>query len=131
MIPKETNSLSIGRALYNGLTGVPHFLVDISFVRHQVFFDDIYFDGLPELPAKLKALEETRKGSVLLDGGPRMKIWLEATLRGGLKIRFLTEQQFFPGSCALEGEFEIEGERTEELIRSFQRLISDGDPVVI
>lgn len=133
MTTTDTSSLSIRRAFYEDVTEVPHFPIEISFAGHQVSFEDIYFDGLAELPAKLQALEATRKGNVVLDGGSRVRISLEPTSTGALVVRFRTEQNepSFPGRCILEGKLSVEGERVGELMHSLRRLISDGVPLLI
>jgi hypothetical protein len=129
----ESRSITIKREIYEDVTDTPHFPIKVSFAGHEISFDDIYFDRLREIPAALRALEATRKGKVVLDGGFRVKICLEALSTGGISVSFRTEQSegFFPGRCVLEGSIGIDGERVAEVIRSLERLFSDGIPVII
>jgi hypothetical protein len=129
----ETKSISIKRARYQDVTDTPHFPIELSFAGHEISFEDIYFERLHEIPEALRALEATRKGKVVLDGGFRVKISLEATSTGAITVSFRTEQcePLFPGRCVLEGSIGIEGERVTETIRSLERLFSDGLPAII
>jgi hypothetical protein len=129
----ETKSILIKRARYEDVSDTPHFPIELSFAGHEISFEDIYFERLHEIPEALRTLEATRKGKVVLDGGFRVKISLEATSTGAITVSFRTEQckPFFPGRCVLEGAIGIGGERVREVIRSLERLFSDGVPVII
>ena len=129
----DRRSISIHRARYEDVTDIPHFPVELSFVGHEVSFEDVYFDRLQEIPEALQKLEATRSGKVVLDGGFRVRICLEATSTGGMTVSFRTVQSegFFPGRCVLEGSIGIDGERVAEVIRSLERLFSAGVPAII
>ena len=111
----------------------PYFPVELSYVGHQVQFEDMHFDQTDVFLNSLRVLESTRKGEVLLDGGLRMKLWFRATPRGGLVISFCAEQfePLFPGRCVLEGSFSLDGEFVYELVHSFEKLFLDGNPFTL
>ena len=111
----------------------PYFPVELSYVGHQVQFEDIHFDQPDEFLKNLRLLESTRKGEVLLDGGLRIKVWFRATPRGGVVISFYAEQfePLFPGRCLLEVSFSIDGEFVHEPVHSFEKLFLDGTPVAV
>jgi|GEM_PF-2875471 len=133
MAKMNKNSLTIKRAYFEDVTKVPHFPIELRYEGYNVSFEDIYFDNLDALPMKFRELEKTRKGEVLLDGGFCVKILFKATRMGGVAISFTTEQfePIFPGRCIIEGRFSVDGEMVKTLVDSFDKLFSDGTPVVI
>jgi hypothetical protein len=130
---KTDKSLTIRRDIYEDVTSIPHFPIEIQYVGHHVSFEDIYFDRPELFLEELRTLEEKRKGEVLLDGGLRIRIWFKATPRGGVSVSFRSEEfePIFPGNCILKGSFSIDGECVKQLVNSFKKLFSDGTPVTI
>jgi hypothetical protein len=132
-IANTEKSLTIRRNFYEGVTGVPHFPVEIHYVGHHVVVEDIYFDKPEQFIKELQALEVSREGEILLDGGMRLKISFKANSHGGIVVSFHSEEfePSFPGQCILDGYFLVEGEYVGQLVSSFEKLFSDGTSVFV
>ncbi len=121
------------RAIDTANTDMPHFPIDISYAGINVSFEDIYFDHIQTFLSKLKEIEHTRKGQIVLDGGLRIKLIFKATPQGGIEISFHLVQfePLFPGHLSIDGKFDIEGEYVGQLVHSFDRLINAGEELYI
>lgn len=131
MKQKTSNSLTIRSEVYEGVTDIPHFPIEIFYEDCHLEFEDIYFDDLGELPEQLKFLAESRKGEVNLDGGHRCRFTLSCNAHGGLLVSFRAEPIPFPGQLILKGTYTVDGEYTEEIIARFIKLISEGNTLNI
>lgn len=123
-----TNQLIIKRGYWPDVTEMPHFIVSLVYEGCTMTHDDLYFDDIDNVVAKLEALERKRKGKVLVDGGETFIISVEATSTGGINLKFKTTsaEPIFPGKLSLEGYFEVDGEYASNNIRSLIKLFQDG-----
>ncbi len=127
-----SKSLHIKREFWPDVTDRPHFVVSINYEGCFLKLDDIYFDNELVLVSDLQQLEETRSGQVILDGGFRFSLLMEATPTGGLSLRVKASSDItFPGRLDLEGYFQIAGEYTAGTVNSLIGLLMNGDEFVI
>ena len=126
------NTLRIKCKYEPDVTETPHFVVGLHYERLVYECDDIYFDNLSGIVPELRELERTRKGQVILHGGFRFQMLVQALPSGGIDLNFKTESDAtFPGKCIIEGSFSIDGERTAPIIVALTRLFDDCDEFVI
>lgn len=122
----KTNCLIMIRETYEGVTTIPHFPTQIDYEGCHVEFEDLYFDNLDTLNERLVQLENTRRGTVVLDGGSRFGLTIAAENRGGIAISFRAHPVSFPGTLILEGRFVIDGEHAAQSLKAFRDLIVTG-----
>ena len=126
------NTLHIKSEYWPDVTETPHFIVNLHYERLVYGCDDIYFDNLSGIVPELLELERTRKGQVILHGGFRFQMIVQATPSGGIDLNFRTESDAtFPGKCVIEGSFSVDGEHTATIIGALTRLFDDCDEFVI
>ena len=128
----DVRTLHISRESWPELTTRPHFVVDLDYAGCRIDWDDIYWDAQEQLPARLRALREARRGKVVLDGGFRFALTVEMRATGGVLLKFRTESGMeFPGKRVLEGFFEVDGEYTDAVLSGLLALLEKGHSFTI
>lgn len=133
MGPDSDNFLKIKRKVYEGVTETPHFPMQISYAGCHVEYEDIYFDDLENVAIQLEALDATRKGELILDGGSRIQIRLSCRASGALAIAFRAQaaRPAFPGQLDLKGCYEVDSEYSTQTILRLRKLITVGEAFVL